>query len=184
LVQERGWVMLLIGVVSFYLAYGYTGGPFPLAYLGLGELFVILFFGLVAVMGTVFVQLGEWRWEAALVGLQVGALSAMLITINNMRDVEEDRKTGKQTLAVRWGTGAMQRLLSAMVYLAAILTIAGRYYGMQWWFLLSIPLFAFGVTIVRMVKRTEPGSAYNAYLAMAGVQLLLFAVVFTVAALI
>lgn len=184
LVQERGWVMVGIGVVSFYLAYGYTGGPFPLAYLGLGELFVILFFGLVAVTGTVFVQLGEWRWEAALVGMQVGLLSAVLITINNMRDVEEDRKTGKRTLAVRWGTGAMNRLLTGMVWLAMVPTIWGPYFGMRWWFLLSVPLFGFGLTILRMVKRTGPGPVYNAFLAMAGVQLLLFAAVFTVAALI
>jgi 1,4-dihydroxy-2-naphthoate octaprenyltransferase len=184
LFMERGWVMLAIGVVSFYLAYGYTGGPFPLAYLGLGELFVILFFGLAAVMGTVFVQLGEWRWEAVVVGLQVGLLSAVLITINNTRDVEEDRQTGKRTLAVRWGTGAMHTLLALMVQGAMWLTLAGRLYGMRWWFLLSVPLFGFGLTIVRMVKRSEPGPVYNSYLAMAGLQLLLFAAVFTVAAVI
>ena len=75
-----------IGIPSLYLAYGYTGGPFPLAYLGLGELFVVLFFGLVAVGGSFFVQTGQWDWPAVILGLQVGLLSALLIAINNLRD--------------------------------------------------------------------------------------------------
>ena len=184
LYQARGWQIVAIGIPSLFLAYGYTGGPFPLAYLGLGEVFVILFFGVVAVMGTVFVQSGTWSWEAAVLGVQVGLLSAVLITINNLRDIEEDSRTGKRTLAVRWGRGAMLRLLMVMVHLAMVPTAAGFLYGMDWWFWLAIPLFLLGLTIVRLVKRTEPGPAYNVYLALAGVHLLLFAVVFTVAAVI
>jgi 1,4-dihydroxy-2-naphthoate polyprenyltransferase len=180
--MERGWVMLVIGVPSLFLAYGYTGGPFPLAYLGLGELFVILFFGLVAVMGTVFVQTGEWPWPAAVLGLQVGLLSAVLITINNLRDVEEDRRSGKRTLAVRTGREGMLGVLEGMIYLPMVLTGLGRYFGMPWLFLLSLPWFLLGLTVVHLVKRTEPGPAYNGYLALAALQLLGFAVVVTIAA--
>ena len=182
LFQERGWVMVAIGVPSLFLAYGYTGGPFPLAYLGLGELFVILFFGFVAVMGTVFVQMGEWPWPGAVLGLQVGLLSAVLITINNMRDEEEDRRTGKRTLAVRWGGKAMQRVLGLMVLVAVCLTPFGHYFGMPWLYLLSIPWFLLGLTLVHLVKRTEPGPAYNMYLALGALQLVSFAVVVTIAA--
>lgn len=104
---ERGWLILLIGVPSLFLSYGYTGGPFPLAYLGLGELFVILFFGLIAVGGTVFVQLGEIPALAWVLGLQIGFLSSVLIAVNNYRDLVEDRAAGKRTLAVRFGREAL-----------------------------------------------------------------------------
>ena len=99
----RGWPVLAIGLPSLFLAYGYTGGPFPLAYRGMGEVFVILFFGFVAVMGTVFVQTGTWPVEAVLLGGQVGLLSAVLISVNNFRDREEDALVGKRTLAVKFG---------------------------------------------------------------------------------
>ena len=111
LFQARGWTILAIGIPSLYLCYGYTGGPWPLAYKGLGELFVILFFGLVAVAGTVFVQLGEWRIEAVLLGLQVGLLSAVLISINNLRDREEDAGNNKRTMAVLLGETCAKKLL-------------------------------------------------------------------------
>ena len=88
LYQARGWPIIAIGIPSLFLAYGYTGGPFPLAYRGLGELFVVLFFGLVAVAGTVFIQTGGWPRESLLLGLQIGLLSAVLISINNLRDRE------------------------------------------------------------------------------------------------
>ena len=103
LFEARGWTMLAIGVPSLYLCYGYTGGPVPLAYRGLGEIFVILFFGLIAVMGTIFVQLGTWPIEGAVLGLQAGLLSAVLISINNLRDREEDATNDKNTLAVKMG---------------------------------------------------------------------------------
>lgn len=100
----RGWPILAIGIPSLYFCYGYTGGPAPLAYRGMGELFVILFFGLVAVTGSAFVQSGQWHVEALVAGLQIGCLSTVLIAINNLRDVEEDTKSNKRTLAVRFGT--------------------------------------------------------------------------------
>jgi 1,4-dihydroxy-2-naphthoate octaprenyltransferase len=184
LVLERGWVMVAIGVPSLFLAYGYTGGPFPLAYLGLGELFVILFFGLVAVMGTVFVQLGSWPWPGAVLGLQVGLLSAVLITINNLRDEEEDRMSGKRTLAVRWGGATMQRVLSGMVYLPMMISCLGHYFGMRWLFLLSVPCFLLGLTVVYLVRRTKPGPAYNFYLALGALQLVLYALAWTIAVVI
>ena len=86
LVLTAGWPILLIGLVSLYFAYGYTGGPFPLAYRGLGDLFVILFFGLVAVGGVYFIQTEVLRWSALVLGIQVGCLSTVLIAINNIRD--------------------------------------------------------------------------------------------------
>lgn len=181
LIQARGWIIVAIGLPSLYLSFGYTGGPFPLAYLGLGELFVILFFGLVAVGGTYFVQTGEWGWEAGVLGLQVGLLSAVLIAINNLRDVAEDRRSGKRTLAVRCGPEVVQRMVCAFVVLAMTLTICGHFYGARWFFLLSVPWLLVGVLCVNGVRRAEPGPSYNAFLAGAALQLLLFAISFTIA---
>jgi len=121
LVMERGWPIVVIGVVSLFFSYGYTGGPWPLAYRGLGELFVMLFFGLVAVTGTVFVQTGQWRAEGLLLGVQIGSLSTALIAINNLRDIEEDRQSGKRTLAVRWGKTAARWMIAVWCLLPAAL---------------------------------------------------------------
>ena len=138
LIHERGWPILLIGLPSLYLTYGYTGGRFPLAYLGLGELFVILFFGLVAVAGTVFVQTGQWLPESWITGLQIGCLSAVLIAVNNYRDVEEDQSANKRTLAVRWGRRPVAFLIYIMTILPALLIpLLG---GADGWFLSALAL--------------------------------------------
>lgn len=121
LIWAQGWPVLLIGIPSMFFAYGYTGGPWPLAYHGLGELFVLLFFGLVAVAGTVFVQIGwqpaymEIYGAAFIIGIQCGLLSCLLIEVNNIRDRKEDALTGKRTLAVRLGDKRARGLASAFL---------------------------------------------------------------------
>jgi len=184
LVLERGWVMLAIGVPSLFLAYGYTGGPFPLAYKGLGEVFVILFFGLVAVMGTFFVQTGQWLGEAALLGTQVGLLSAVLISVNNFRDREQDAKVGKRTLAVRFGP----KLAAAVIWLeikgAAFLGIAWLAMGYPLLGLASVPVFMIGMRVIWGVLTMPPGPGFNRLLALGVVELVLFAVAFHVVAVV
>tara|TARA_B100001109_G_scaffold192783_1_gene159345 strand:- start:4094 stop:4621 length:528 start_codon:yes stop_codon:yes gene_type:complete len=172
---------VVIGLPSLYLSYGYTGGSFPLAYLGLGEIFVILFFGVVAVGGSYFVQAGTWDWPAGVLGLQVGLLSAILIAINNLRDVEEDRKSNKKTLAVRFGSAVIHRLVTGFVVVAMILSLFGGLYGAPWFPVLSIPWFLMGLFCVRGVKAAPPSQLYNRFLAIAAIQLILFAILFTVA---
>jgi len=181
LLQSRGWIIVLIGVPSLYLSYGYTGGPFPLAYLGLGELFVIIFFGLVAVGGSYLVQTGRWDWPAGVVGLQVGLLSALLISINNLRDVAEDKKSNKRTLVVRFGSVACGRMIAAFVITSVILSLFGLLYGAPWFVALSIPWGLCGIICVKGVSSSPPGRAYNRFLAIAAVQLLLFALLFSIA---
>ena len=100
----------------------------------------------------------------------------------SLRDVEEDRKSGKKTLAVRLGPGVLQQMASGFVILAMILSLCGHYYETGWFFLLSVPWFVVGVTCIRGVKSSPPGRHYNRFLAGAALQLVLFAVLFTVAA--
>lgn len=178
LFEARGWPIVAIGIPSLYLAYGYTGGPLPLAYKGLGELFVILFFGLVAVAGTVFVQTGEWYAEALVTGLAVGCLSAVLISVNNLRDVAEDKRNGKNTLAVRWGSPAAVNLVVVMTLLAYICAVCLFDAGIH--LLYFVPAFALGLVIVSRLCRHSPGVIYNKFLAMSALQLILYAVAFTV----
>ena len=117
LVAVGGWPILVIGVVSLVCAVAYTGGPFPLAYHGLGDVFVFLFFGLVAVGGTYWVQALALAPDALVAGAGVGALSTAILVVNNLRDIETDARAGKRTLAVRIGrtaTAAEYTLLVAV----------------------------------------------------------------------
>ncbi len=173
LIQSRGWPILAIGVPSLYLCYGYTGGPLPLAYRGLGELFVILFFGVVAVTGTVFVQTGTWEPVALIMGVAIGCLSAVLISINNLRDVDEDRKHQKNTLAVKWGRKKALALLQVMTIVPYGVT--GFVFGVEGGVFYFLPAFLLGVLIQVWVYRTSPGAIYNRFLALSALQLLLYA---------
>lgn len=118
LVARGGLPILVIGLASLACGYLYTGGPHPLAYRGLGDLFVLLFFGLIAVAGTVYVQTGAWSLQALLLGLSVGALSVTILTANNLRDRATDALAGKRTLIVRLGDGWGRRYFAATVGLA------------------------------------------------------------------
>jgi 1,4-dihydroxy-2-naphthoate octaprenyltransferase len=103
LLSYGGWPLLVIGVASIVCGIAYTGGPYPLGYNGLGDVFVFVFFGLVAVGATYFVQTGRIWGEILLVGAGVGALATNILVVNNYRDVETDTKAGKRTLVVRFG---------------------------------------------------------------------------------
>ena len=186
MIAERGWLIVAIGAISLFFAYGYTGGPFPLAYRGMGEAFVILFFGFVAVLGSYFVQSGAVGDASIwILGLQCGLYSSVLIAINNLRDIDEDRQTGKRTLAVRFGKTfarweihlfcflALFCFYPAMVRAHEKTTSSGLVF---FWILLLVLL---GGQLLRMIRKTEPGRAYNKFLALAAVQLLVFGVVIT-----
>lgn len=179
MIAERGWLIVVIGSVSLFFSYGYTGGPLPLAYRGLGELFVILFFGFAAVLGSCFVQTGEWgNTEMWLLAIQCGLYSAVLIAINNLRDRDEDETTGKRTLAVRFGTKFARYEIVLMGTLAAILVIpVGLLSGCSAPLAVTFALLlaGFHLTLSRRVFRTEPSAAYNVFLAWAALQLLSFA---------
>lgn len=138
LVLHGGWPILTLGVVSLVLAYAYTGGPFPLAYLGLGEIFVVFFFGVFAVAGTFFLNTLELSPAAVLAGLQIGLHSAVLLAVNNLRDLETDRASDKRTLAVRFGLVFARRENAGLVMAPFVLGILWLPLGYLWAFLLPL----------------------------------------------
>mgnify|MGYP000029122956 CR=1 FL=1 len=103
LVYIGGWIVLAIGIASLAFGILYTGGPFPLAYNGLGDIFVFIFFGIVAVCGTFYVHTGSFNWEVFFASIVPGALSTNILVINNLRDTETDKKVNKRTLGVIFG---------------------------------------------------------------------------------
>ncbi len=124
LVPWGGWWLVLIGVACIGSAIAYTGGPWPLGYHGLGDLFVFVFFGLIAVCLTFFVQTGRVSLEAVLAGAAIGLLTVDILLVNNYRDMETDRKAGKRTLVVRFGRRfALGQLAAA--HLGACAVIVG-----------------------------------------------------------
>ncbi len=118
LVWAAGWIILVIGILSLLFGILYTGGPFPLGYNGLGDLFVFIFFGIVAVMTTFYVNALEWSEASFWASLAVGALCVNILVVNNLRDVEQDKKSGKKTLGVLFGETVLKVEYLLMILLA------------------------------------------------------------------
>ncbi len=168
LVIEGGWPILILGVVAILCAVAYTAGPFPLGYHGLGDLFVFLFFGLVGVAGSAYVQTGHLTRLALLAALPVGFLATAIIVVNNLRDLATDRAAGKHTLAVRigrrWTIVQFRALLVAALIIPPLLWILGESGGAVMVSWLAIPLAlilgrAIGVTGGRALNPLLAGTA-------------------------
>ena len=178
LAAVAGWPVLVVGAVSIVSGLLYTAGPWALAYTGLGDLFVVLFFGLVAVCGTVYVQALQVPVAAWWSGLAVGALATAILVTNNLRDLEGDALAGKRTLAVRFGP-RFARLEYAALLLAAHLATLPLVLRLGPWPLLSWLALPLAVTVLRSVWRGE-GAALNASLAATARLLLVFGVLLSV----
>lgn len=176
LVWLAGPVILVVGVLSITAGTLYTGGPKPYGYSGLGEVFVFLFFGLVAVNGSYFVQTESLDWGAFGLSITVGLLATAILIVNNIRDIDSDRRAGKMTLAARFGrqwTRKFFRTVMALSLAALLVTVAldrsldGALFG-----LLAIP---FGLRAVRAVGSRTDGPSLNRALADVGLALGVFA---------
>src|SRR5205085_2097069 len=126
LVAIGGWPILVAGLLSIAAGVLYTGGPWPFGYYGLGDLFVFIFFGLVAVLGTAYLHAGAVSGEALAAAIPVGFLVTAIIVVNNLRDIDTDRATGKRTLAVRIGRRAT-RLEYLLLVVGAYLVPVARW---------------------------------------------------------
>jgi 1,4-dihydroxy-2-naphthoate polyprenyltransferase len=182
LIYRAGWPLLVIGVTSILAAYLYTGGPYPLAYRGLGEIFVLLFFGLVATAGTFYAHTLQLTRSALIAGLAAGSLSTVLLVINNLRDVATDRKSDKRTLVVRFGERFAKGEIAAFALLpfGAVVWLAAL--RNQWGLLVALLAIPLAVLVIVSIFRHE-GRALNQSLARAGALQWLFGVLFVIGSL-
>jgi 1,4-dihydroxy-2-naphthoate octaprenyltransferase len=175
LAAVAGWELLVVGVASILAGVLYTGGPRPYGYEGLGELFVFVFFGIVAVVGSYYVQTEALRWEAFALAVPVGLLSSAILVVNNVRDIDTDRRAGKRTLAVKLGRERARRLYVAMIVLSFVAPIATfAFGGLTAWLLVTLAAVPLAVPLVRTVSSRSDGPALNAALAGTGRLLAVF----------
>jgi 1,4-dihydroxy-2-naphthoate polyprenyltransferase len=176
LVAVAGWELLAVGAASILAGVLYTGGPRPYGYEGLGELFVFLFFGVVAVVGSYFVQVQALPWQAFACSVPVGLLASAILVVNNVRDIDSDRRAGKRTLAVRLGRARTRRLYTAMLAGAFVSIPVLWALGMSPWLMLSWLTIPLALALVRIVSNRVDGPALNGALARTGALQLLFCV--------
>ncbi|HEX5195521.1 MAG TPA: 1,4-dihydroxy-2-naphthoate polyprenyltransferase [Solirubrobacteraceae bacterium] len=177
LIVVAGWLLLAIGAASILAGVLYTGGPRPYGYAGLGEVFVFLFFGVVAVAGSYYVQVRHLQWEAFALSVPVGLLAAAILIVNNVRDIDSDRRAGKRTLAVKLGRERTRTMFTATVLvaypLALVTWVAGplrAWVALCW---LSVPL---AIALIRIVRTRTDGPSLNGALARSGMLQLCFCV--------
>jgi 1,4-dihydroxy-2-naphthoate octaprenyltransferase len=175
LILAGGLPIVVIGLLSLVAGYVYTAGPFPLAYLGLGEVFVMLFFGVAAVKGMAYVLTGQglWPW-AEVAALQVGLQSSALLAVNNCRDIVGDRRVGKRTLAARFGPRFARIEIAALValpYLLGGFWVAAHRPSAAILPLTTLPL---AIRLVRGVWSEPPSPRFNVFLAETALMQLLF----------
>jgi 1,4-dihydroxy-2-naphthoate polyprenyltransferase len=183
LIAVAGWELLAVGVASIVAGVLYTGGPKPYGYEGLGELFVFLFFGVVAVVGSYFVQTEELTRAAFDLSVPVGLLAAAILVVNNIRDIDTDRRAGKRTLAVRVGREKARRLFFLMVVFA-YLALIGVVFELSAWVLLPLLTIPLAVPLVRTVFTRTDGASLNRALADTGRLLGLFSLLLAVGVLV
>lgn len=170
-----GWPVIIIGLASILAAVAYTTGPYPLAYIGLGDLFVMLFFGFVAVCGTVFVVAGQVPHSAWWVALAVGALTVNILVVNNIRDMETDRQAGRSNIPLRFGRKAAEwefGLMLALAFLVPPLLVIGEL--ASGWVLLVILSLPLGLKLWNTLLSGVEGPPLNDTLAQTAQMLLLY----------
>jgi len=183
LIAVAGWELLAVGIASIVAGVLYTGGPKPYGYEGLGELFVFLFFGIVAVVGSYFVQTEDLERAAFDLAVPVGLLAAAILVVNNVRDIDTDRRAGKRTLAVRVGREKARRLFTLMIAFAYIALI-GIVFELSAWVLLPLLTIPLAVPLVRTVNTRTDGVSLNGALADTGRLLAVFSLLLSVGVLV
>jgi len=183
LLYRGGWPMLIIGLASIVAAYAYTGGPYPLAYHGLGELFVVIFFGFIAVGGTFYAHSLQWTDSATLAGFAAGSLATVLLVINNLRDIDNDRRSEKRTLAVRFGEGFARGEVMFFTLAPFIAVSFMAWLRDELGFLLTLGAMPLAVFVIVRAFQSR-GAELNRALALAGALQWVFGILFVAGAMI
>jgi 1,4-dihydroxy-2-naphthoate octaprenyltransferase len=173
LAAATAWWLVVVGGLCMVAAWFYTGGSKPYGYLGLGEVMVFVFFGLVAVIGTAYVQVEDWQLAAAYAAVGIGAIACALLVANNLRDIPTDRQAGKITLAVRLGD-PRTRLLYALLMLLALAALVGVALATTWWALLAAAYAVPSLRAARLVRSGAVGPGLIRVLQLTGVAELLY----------
>jgi 1,4-dihydroxy-2-naphthoate octaprenyltransferase len=180
LVAVAGWGLIAVGAASILAGVLYTGGPRPYGYEGLGELFVFLFFGIVAVTGSYYVQVQHLPWQAFACAVPVGLLASAILVVNNVRDIDTDRRAGKRTLAVRLGRERTRVLYTAMLAIAFLTApVTWPFGSMSAWLLLPWASLPLALSLIRVVRTRLDGPSLNGALARTGQLQLLFCLLFS-----
>ena len=177
LATMTSWWLIAVGAAAILAAWGYTGGKNPYGYIGLGELFVFIFFGLVATVGTYFVQVEEITLDSILIAIPMGTFSCALLAINNIRDRALDAPAGKKTLAVRLGDRKARYFFAILIALGYLATLA----LFNPWALLTLLTAPIAVALVRGVLGDAQGAALIPYLAKTGKLQLQFSILLSLA---
>lgn len=182
LVYRGGWPILAVGLLSILFGILYTGGPYSLGYNGLGDIFVLIFFGPVAVGGTYYVQALSLNWPVMVAGLGPGLISMALLAVNNLRDIDTDRQAGKRTLAVRYGAKFARMEYLICILLPAIIPglLAFQIGGHRFAFLTLLALPA-ALPGMKLVLGKSHGKILNKALENTGKVLFVYGLLFTIA---
>jgi len=180
LVWVGGWIILLIGILSLLFGILYTGGPYPLGYNGLGDLFVFIFFGIIAVMGTYYVNALEWSTTSFLASLPVGALSVNILVVNNLRDIQQDKISGKRTLGVLFGEKVLKMEYLGLLFLAFLIpVIFYHFYGFGIVIMLPYLSLPIGWSLIKQVYYHEDKRILNKTLERTAQFMILFGMLFS-----
>ena len=176
------WWLLIVGAASIAAAWLYTGGPRPYGYAGLGEVFVFIFFGVVPVLGTLYVQTGMVDVKAVLASIGVGSLACAILVTNNLRDIPTDREAGKRTLAVRLGDQRTRGLFVVLIIVAFAMVLAMAIGGA--WVLLGLLAAPWALRPVRVVAGGASGPGLIPALVSTGNLVIAYAVALSVGLLV
>lgn len=177
LAAMTSWWLIAVGLAAILAAWGYTGGKNPYGYIGLGELFVFIFFGVVATVGTYFVQTEEITADSLLISIPMGTFACALLVINNIRDRALDAPAGKKTLAVRLGDRKARGFFALLIALGYAATLA----LMNPWALLTLLTLPIAISLVRGVLGQAQGRELIPFLAKTGQLQLLFSILLSLA---
>jgi len=184
LIYYGGWWLLPVGLASIIAAVAYTGGPYPLGYHGWGDVFVVIFFGLVAVPFTYYVQMGSFAWPVFAAGLGMGLVINNILVVNNYRDLEEDRQAGKRTLIVRLGRPFGFGLYIVSYLVALLIPVGLGLYGiLPLWISLLVPV-AMALSVIlnsMLLRRSQTAADYLTVLGQTAKSVVFYGLAFSIA---